>query len=142
MPFPNILIDTNICIDAMLNRESFNLTALKILEFSEEGTINGLVSAHTFDTLFYILIQNNSRKNVYAAIEGLRRTVDIIPVTRNIIDEALALRWPDFEDAIHYRAAIAAGCDIIVTRDSTGFKDADLRVLSPLQLLDEIESGR
>ena len=66
-----ILIDTNVCIDAIEGRKPFDFNALKILEYSENRIINGFVSAHSFDTLFYILIQNSPRSNVYSAIEGL-----------------------------------------------------------------------
>jgi|GEM_PF-1935786 len=66
-----ILFDTNVCIDAIESRKPFDFNALKILEYSENRVINGFVSAHSFDTLFYILIQNSPRSNVYSAIEGL-----------------------------------------------------------------------
>ena len=136
-----ILIDTNVCIDAIEGRKPFDFNALKILEYSENRIINGFVSAHSFDTLFYILIQNSPRSNVYSAIDGLRRVVEVAPVTQRIIDEALDLKWPDFEDAIHYRAAVAAGCEAIVTRNPTDFKESDLEIMTPGQLLSEMENS-
>src|SRR6056297_574156 len=136
-----ILIDTNVCIDAIEGRKPFDFNALKILEYSENRIINGFVSAHSFDTLFYILIQNSPRSNVYGAIDGLRRVVEVAPVTKRIIDEALDLKWPDFEDAIHYRAAVAAGCEAIVTRNPTDFKESDLEIMTPGQLLSELENS-
>jgi len=140
MIFRNILIDTNICIDATQKRKPFAYNAHKILDFSERKIINGFVSAHSFDTIFYILTQNTHQEYVYKANEGLRRTVEIAPVTKMEIDEALKLRWPDFEDAIHYRAAMAAGCEAIVTRNPGDFKEADLAVLTPSQLLADIDT--
>jgi predicted nucleic acid-binding protein len=142
MGFHNILIDTNICIVATQKRKPFAYNAHKILDYSERKVINGFVSAHTFDTLFYILTQNTHRDNAYMAIEGLRSTVDIAPVTKMEIDEALKLRWPDFEDAIHYHAALNAGCEAIVTRNPGDFKEGELVVLTPSQLFEEIESGQ
>ncbi len=134
----NYLIDTNICIDAIQNRNPFDFHALKILEYSENGVINGYVSAHSFDTLFYILIQNSPRANVYNAIGGLRSVVEIAPVTQRIIDEALELKWTDFEDAIHYRAAVSVRCEAIVTRNPVDFKESELEVLTPGQLLEDV----
>lgn len=135
-----ILIDTNICIDAIENRKPFDFFALKILDYAEKRKINGFVSAHSFDTLFYILVQNSPRSNVYRAIDGLRKVVSVAPVTQTVIDEALELKWPDFEDAIHYRAAIAAGCDAIVTRNPADFKKSELEVVTPRQLLNDLEN--
>lgn len=135
MVYRKILIDTNICLDVIQNRKPFNYNAHKILDYSEKGLISGFLSSHSFDTIFYILIQNSSRDSVYNAIEGLRRAVDIASVTKNEIDEALKLKWPDFEDAIHHQAAISAGCDAIVTRNPIDFKHSDLPVLTPPELL-------
>ena len=136
----NILIDTNICIDAIESIKPFDFYALKILEYSENRVINGFVSAHSFDTLFYILIQNSPRAYVYSAIDGLRRVLEVASVTQRVIDEALDLKWPDFEDAIHYRAVVAAGCEAIVTRNPTDFKESDLQIITPVQLLSELEN--
>ena len=133
-----ILIDTNICIDAILKRKPFDVNAQKILDLSERGVVKGFVSAHSFDTLFYILIQVYPQKNVYQAIEGLRRTVSIAPVTEQEIDEALKIKWSDFEDAIHHQAALTVGCDFIVTRNQNDFQVATLSILSPQELLAEI----
>lgn len=139
MAYRNVLIDTNVCIDAIQQREPFGRVAAILLDHSEKGLINGYVSAHSFDTLFYILIRTTQRENVYQAIRGLRRTVDIAPVTKNEIDKALQHNWPDFEDAIHYEAARTAGCDAIVTRNTKDFKQAELPVFSPARFLEELE---
>lgn len=117
-----VLIDTSICIDAIQKREPFDVHAQIILDYSEKGIIDGLGAAHSFDTIFYILRQTASQQSVYQAIEGLRRTVDIANVSREVIDQALQLKWPDFEDAIHYQAALAAGCEAVVTRNPNDFK--------------------
>ena len=136
-----ILIDTNICIDAIQKRKPFDIQSQKILDYSEKGIIDGLVAAHSFDTIFYILSQTASQENVYRAIEGLRRTVDIANVSREIIDQALQIKWPDFEDAVHYQAALAAGCEAVVTRNPKDFLSDGLPVLSPQQFLDEINKN-
>lgn len=133
-----ILIDTNICVDAIQKRKPFDINAQRILDLSERGLLKGFVSAHSFDTLFYILIRMYPQKNVYQAIEGLRRTVNIAPVTEQEIDEALKVKWPDFEDAIQYQAALSAGCDVIVTRNPNDFQEATLSILSPQELLAEM----
>lgn len=71
-------------------------------------------------------------------MDGLRRAFSVAPVTQDIIDTALHLKWNDFEDAIHYTTAQAANCDAIVTRNRKDFKGADLPVLSPLEFLDQL----
>ena len=78
---------------------------------------------------------------------ALEQIMNAIPESQKMDDydydelksEALKLRWPDFEDAIHYRAALSAGCDAIVTRNPGDFKEAGLTVLTPPQLLDDLD---
>lgn len=133
-----VLIDTNICIDAIQKRKPFDVSAQKILDLSERGIIKGFVSAHSFDTIFYILIQLYPKKSVYQAVEGLRKTVSVANVSEKEIDNAINLKWPDFEDAIHYQAAVNVGCEAIVTRNQNDFQDASLQVISPQELLMDI----
>lgn len=45
---------------------------------------------------------------------------------------------PDFEDMLQYEAAVAAKCDVIVTRDKKRhFPSSGLPILSPEAFLDE-----
>lgn len=133
-----VLIDTNICLDAIQRRKPYVVNAAKIFEKSENKKFKGFVSAHSFDTLFYILSKKWSSKRVYKAIGGLRRTIDVARVDKKVIDEAFRLQWSDFEDAIHYQAALAEDCDAIVSRDKNDFENADLQVLSPIEFLDKL----
>jgi hypothetical protein len=52
-------------------------------------------------------------------------------VDEQVLRRALALSWPDFEDAVCVASAVVAGCDAIATRDPAGFRDAPLPVLDP-----------
>ncbi|MDR9419604.1 type II toxin-antitoxin system VapC family toxin [Gracilimonas sp.] len=140
MIFKNILIDTNVCLDVMQKRKPFYIQAAKVLDGSEKSIYQGYVVAHTFDTLYYILSKRHKNEFVYNAIEGLRETVKIASVTEKVIDEAISLKWPDFEDAIHYLTAIHSNCDAIITRDSSGFTDSSIPVLTPFEFLDQLDS--
>lgn len=140
MIFKTILIDTNICLDVMQKRKPFHLLAAKILDGSEKSLFQGYVAAHTFDTLFYILSKRHRNEYVYTAIEGLRETIKIAPVTEEIIDDAISLKWPDFENAIHYLSAIHKNCDAIITRDPSGFDDSSIPVLSPFEFLAQLDN--
>lgn len=51
------------------------------------------------------------------------------------VRRALALGWPDFEDAVCAAAAELAGCDALVTRDPRGFTHAPLTILDPAAAL-------
>lgn len=122
MDSAKILIDTNVCLDAALQRKPFAYASAKVLLYSENDIYNGLLASHSFDTIFYFLRQKYSYSKSYKAIEGLRKAVNIADVTKKVIDSAIALKWPDFEDAIHHEAALTAGCEAIVTRNEKDFR--------------------
>ena len=138
MTLAKVLIDTNVCLDAVLRRKPFYSNALKIIEHSQYKGFSGFIAAHSLDTLFYLINNESSKEETYTVLDGFRRAFSVAPVTQAIIDTALDLKWNDFEDAIHYVAAQAAGCDAIITRNQKDFKDADLPVLSPLEFLDRL----
>ncbi|MCH2450985.1 MAG: PIN domain-containing protein [Gracilimonas sp.] len=140
MTFKNILIDTNVCLDVMQKRKPFYIQSAKILEGSEQSLYQGCVSAHTFDTIFYILSKRHKNEFVYRAIDGLRKTIQIAPVTQQIIDEAISLKWSDFEDAIHYLSALHSKCEAIITRDPSGFGESSVPVLTPFEFLDQLDN--
>jgi predicted nucleic acid-binding protein len=129
------LVDTNICIDAAQKRKPFYRQALTIIEYAQSGVFSGMVAAHSFDTIFYILNKRNSIESTYTVLDGLRRAFEVAPVTQKVIDQAIALKWKDFEDAIHYQAAKAGGCDAIITRNEKDFQQSELPVLSPQAFL-------
>lgn len=135
MGYKEVLINTNICVDAALFRKPYVSDTLKIIEISDSGAINGNIAAHSFDTIFYILRKMYSIQKRYALIDELRSVFKVAPISQKIIDEALKLKWPDFENAIHYRAAVAAGCAANVNRNPTDFKESELEILSPCHSL-------
>jgi predicted nucleic acid-binding protein len=140
MTFNRILVDTNICIDAAIVRKPYVDTALKIINLADTGEIEVKISAHTFDTIYYVLRKEFSISKRYTLIEELRSVFGVAPVTQRIIDRALKLRWKDFEDAIQHEAAIESDCDAIVTRNRSDFQESELPVLSPIQLLESLDS--
>lgn len=139
MNYNRVLIDTNVCLDAILLRFPFANAALKLLEASEQGRITGFVAAHSFDTLFYILTQVTTKQKTYDAIEALVESVQIAPVDQKMIKTAIKEKWPDFEDAIHHQSALEAGCKAIITRNTKDFKRAQVAVITPDDFLEQLE---
>jgi len=141
MAYKNVLLDTNICLDVILYRHPFAVKSGEIIDKAESGFFSAFIAAHSFDTLFYILVNKIGRERAYEGIETLRNVCVVADVSQLIIDNALKEKWPDFEDAIHYQSALAAGCDAIVTRNPNDFLTDNLSILSPNQFLAEINKN-
>lgn len=66
---------------------------------------------------------------VVAIVKLLGSTTD-----RSVLEQALELNFQDFEDAVQYASGMAYGVEVIVTRDASGFVDAEIPVMLPGEL--------
>jgi predicted nucleic acid-binding protein len=120
----NVLFDTNVVLDALLDREPWADPAAALFDRVEAGGLIGHLGATTVTTIHYI-----ARRSVVA------------PVNRAVLEGALALGFSDFEDAVLHEAGRLAGARTIVTRDPSGFSGATLRVLAPDTLVAALEAA-
>jgi predicted nucleic acid-binding protein len=137
----NILIDTNVALDALLERQPFCAAASRVLSLSTLG-VGIFVSASAITDIYYI-----SRKHIgskKAAMELLKRLLlnaDAATVSNAEIRRAIALDWGDFEDAVQYAAGECLAVDYIVTRNPADFTAATLPVATPEDFLSLVVSG-
>lgn len=73
------------------------------------------------------------------SIKNLITLFDIASVNKTVIEDAMRLKFTDFEDAIVYQSSCLAGMEAIVSRDPSGFKHSKLPVFSPMELLTMLE---
>lgn len=134
-----VLFDTNVLLDVLGMRQPHYRDSIRAWNAAESGAIAGLVSADSFTTVFYVMRQASSAERAKQGLALKLETFEVVAIDESVIRDALASPFADFEDAAQYHAAVAAGADGIVTRDATGFRQADLPVLSPARLLEEID---
>jgi predicted nucleic acid-binding protein len=130
-----VLFDTNVLLDALLAREPFVEDAALLLEAIESGQIEGFMSATTVTDVHYLVgRQTRNPETAITAVTRLLELMEICTVDRKVLEQAITLQFPDFEDAIQVACAMAQDLDAIVTRDIDGFKDSPVVVLSPEEL--------
>ncbi|MEG4216657.1 PIN domain-containing protein [Microcoleus sp. Pol14C6] len=134
-----VLIDTNIVLDFLLQREPFFQDAELLFQAIDAGQIIGYVTATTLTDIFYI-----SRKHTrsveqarQAVLETLTAMV-ICPIDRAVLESAFNSGLVDFEDAVQIFGAVAQGLDPILTRDNKGFLSSPIPVLSIQELLQQL----
>lgn len=135
-----ILIDLNIVVDALTERQPFFEASAQVLAAAETGEFEGWIAAHSVTTLFYLLEKDSSNAAARVYLTKLIRFLKIATVDAATIDRALALPYDDFEDAVQMMAAVYANCAYVVTRDRDGFKAGPLPAVSPAELLALIRS--
>jgi predicted nucleic acid-binding protein len=130
-----VLFDTNVLLDALLAREPFVEDAALLLEAIESGQIEGFMSATTVTDVHYLVgRQTRNPETAITAVTRLLELMEICTVDRKVLEQAITLQFPDFEDAIQVACAMSQDLDAIVTRDIDGFKDSPVVVLSPEEL--------
>lgn len=136
-----VLLDTNIILDYLLDREPFEQDAEALFDTIVSGRVVGYVSATTVTDIFYIARrQTQSLELARQAISTTLAVMEICPVDRAILEAAFATNLTDFEDAVQISCAVSQGLDAIVTRDIQGFSTSAIPVLSVRQLLEQLES--
>lgn len=118
----NLLLDINIVLDVILQRQPWALEAAQLLAAIERGKATGYVAGHTITTAHYVTAKAQDRSIAGTAISDLLRIVDVAPVERADFHQALALGWTDFEDAVQAVCALKIGADYIVTRNEEDFQ--------------------
>lgn len=134
-----VFLDTNILIDYFASRRDY-VAASTIVTMAKEGRFRLLVSSLSFATASYIMNAHHKKTNaeVVAMFAKFVKMCNVTPVDSLIIDEAIASRFTDFEDAIQYYSAICEGADAIITRNSSDFSAAQIPVYEPQGFLDMI----
>jgi predicted nucleic acid-binding protein len=129
-----LLLDLNVILDVILDRPEADAAAA-LWRAIEGGHGRGLIPAHGITTIFYLIEKARGAPFARKGVERLISVFGVAPVNEAVVRRALALGWRDFEDAVCAAAAEASGCEVIVTRDPSGFPDAPLPVVNPIAAL-------
>jgi len=135
-----ILIDTNVVLDFLQEREPFVENAAILFERIDTGDIEGFIAATTITNIYYIVCRVAGRVVAQVAITQVLSDLNICTVDLEVLEQALALNFQDFEDAVQYVSAVMHNVDAIVTRDPSGFVEAEIPIILPEEL-DTISRG-
>lgn len=126
-----LLLDVNVVLDVLLERSPHQETAAALWAAVETGRGRGVLAAHAVTTIHYLVERNRGRRVARQAVEALLTVYEVAPVDDAVLRSALALDWRDLEDAVGAAAAVANGCDALVTRDQEGFRGCPIPVIDP-----------
>ena len=117
-----LLLDINVLLDVLLQRNPWAESAAHLLTRIERGEANGFVAGHTLTTVHYVVARARDRQSAAAAVTDLLRFLEVVPIEKVDFNQALVLPIDDFEDAVQAAAALKIGADYVVTRDEKGFR--------------------
>lgn len=117
-----VLVDTNILLDLLQQREPFYNDALNLCISVINGEIEGYLSAGQITDLHYILRRELSEEETRAALFKILGIFPLLETKAEDVQCALAGSMDDFEDAVIAAAAKRERVDAIVTRNEKDFK--------------------
>ena len=133
-----VLLDTNIVLDGLLEREPFVRDAKALFQAIRSGQVEGYITATTLTDIFYIARKAKGTMVARQDVSDLLALMQVCTVDRSILEAAISSLLPDFEDAVQLACALNENLDAIITRDTQDFADADLQILSAGELLQRL----
>jgi predicted nucleic acid-binding protein len=132
-----IFFDTDVLLDVLTERPPHAAASARVLSRVEQDQAEGLIAAHAVTTIHYLLARHLDRRKATAVIATLLDLVSVAPVTEKTLRHALALKWPDFEDAVTATCAVEAGASYLITRNKRDFKSLPVKVVTPEEFLSQ-----
>jgi len=130
-----LFIDANVVLDVLAQREPWFGDSARLLAHIEQGGASGHIAAHTLTTLHYLLARHLGQQKTAAVLIELTTLIRVEPVDHQILQQALALGWRDFEDAVQAVTATQCQADYLVTRNPRDFKQSLVPVITPSEYL-------
>lgn len=125
------LFDVNVILDVLLDRRPHSEASGAAWAAVETGAVAGFIAAHAVTTIHYLVRKELGAVQTRRIVAGILSVFGVAAVDAAVVQEALQLPCPDFEDAVTAAAARNAACDLIVTRDPKGFRGSPVRPLTP-----------
>lgn len=129
-----VLVDTNVVLDFLQEREPFVENATKLFERIDAGEVEAFIAATTITNIYYIVRRSAGPVVAQEAIAQVLVDLNICPVDRDVLERAISLNFRDFEDAVQYICGVLHNVDAIVTRDRSCFVGAEIPVVLPQNL--------
>ena len=129
------LVDTNIIIDMLLDREYAD-AACAVIQGAEREEYALYLCALSFTNIYYSLRKLLSHEQRCETLKQLKSVIRVVPVNDNVIENALQSEWKDFEDAVQYYSALETKqITGIITRNTRDFGLSNLEIIDSKRFL-------
>ncbi len=128
----NVLIDTNVILDALAKRPPFNENAEIIFHLVAREKVTASITANNVTDIYYLLRKHlQSSEKAKLALLKLFSLFHIIDVTGTDCESALELNISDYEDALVVTCAERSKMDYIVTRNMKDYSNSPIPPTTP-----------
>ena len=133
-----LLIDANILLDVLQNREPHVRTSTVIWKLCETEKARGCVSVLSFANLVYVMRKELDAKKIEETLKALSLIFEFADFNVSDLIRAAEMKWDDFEDAVQSATAERLRADYIITRNVKDFARSRVTAFTPSELLARI----
>lgn len=133
-----ILIDTNVILDVLCNRQDFVADSLKVFQYCEANQITGYISALSVPNIVYIMRKELDKEKIREILTTLTSIFTVVDLRETDLMKAAESDFADYEDAVQSVCAARAKVNFIVTRNVKDFKNSPVPAVKPSELFDRI----
>ena len=135
----DLVLDNNIVIDHIDRREPLYELSRRVCLLGVVGEANTYISVNMLTDLYYLLRKDYGSQGAQDLIENNLSFLQLIGISAEDAQKALAARWGDFEDCLVARCAEKIKADYIVTRNVKDFRSSSVEAVTPEELFDRLE---
>lgn len=131
-----ILIDTNVLLDYLLERDQFFEDAKEVILTCTDGKVKGCIAAHSIPNMFFILRKDYNLKERREVLLNLCKIFDVEGIDKSKLISGLSNEdFSDFEDCLQMECAKSYGADYIVTRNVLDYTTSEIKAITPKDYL-------
>ncbi|MBR2683810.1 MAG: PIN domain-containing protein [Atopobiaceae bacterium] len=127
------LLDTNVVLDALANREPWAQEAQDLLFLAACGKLDLYLSGSTITDVFYLVNRyvTHDKRRSSEIVDTLMQSLSVVNVGMRECLFAAHSPIADYEDAIVAEAARSAKLDCVVTRNLEDYAHSEVPAVSP-----------
>ena len=131
----NVLIDGNIILDVLQNREPHADASSKVWKLCETNLVEGYVSALTFADMVYVMRKELTPEKIHEVLKKLALIFHFTELSISDMEKAAGMMWNDYEDAVQAATAERIRAAAIVTRNIKDYQRSKIPAFTPAEFL-------
>ena len=132
----NVLIDGNIILDVLQNREPHIEASSKVWKMCETNLVNGYVSALTFADMVYVMRKELTPAKIYEVLKKLALIFHFTELSISDMEKVAGMMWKDYEDAVQAATAERIRATAIITRNIKDYQQSKIPAFTPAEFLE------
>ena len=130
------LIDTNVIMDVLMNREPYAEHSIAFLKLCGVNVTGCIAASQTTDIFYLLTRQGKDVDTARNIVKDLTNNLTLLDVLAKDVTAAFSIPMKDFEDALIAQCARRARVDYIITRNEKDFINSPVPAYTPIEYLE------